>query len=238
MTDATVIFDIQTPATKDVMGEHIAYALSLGLSHVQPNTHSGRVSLLANGPSARTAGPINGPLAAVNGAIGLCDPEWFVICDPKQDVTRFLPHVFPETQVLAATKCHPDVFEDLIAKGHTPHIYAIDDYPCEGPSIPSAVSVTLTTMSLLRFMGFTHIDVYGWDGCIIDGQMHAIPQDTHTDFVTVHLPEGQQFNTTRPWAAEGQDAVNQLSCADYTVSVHGPGYFGALLRHFGLIEHE
>lgn len=71
---------------------------------------------------------------------------------------------------------------------------------------------------------------------------HAVGQ-AHNDAlnVGVRVPtvDGDRvFQTTGPWAAEAQDAVVQLSMADYPVEVRGGGMIGAILRATGALVRE
>lgn len=188
------------------------------------------ISLVASGPSARAA-PLDGVTMAVNGSLGLFtaqgqQPTFWAGCDPQAHMADFLRDPPPDTIYLVASKCHPSVFKAL--RGRRVRLWHIDDVPGHPWAIPTATTISLTGLSLLRRLGYRDIDVYGWDCCYIDGLDHALPQIHQGDNVTVEVGE-RKFLTTGTWALEAQEAVLQLSDADMRVKVHGPGMCAAIL---------
>lgn len=233
-------FDIRTPLDGPSIKRHIKSALRRKLPGVVQGTGKGRVSIVASGPSAQIP---EGPTAAINNAINLfkTPPTYWVGCDPQSQLADFLPDDPPEgTTYLVASKCHPAVFDRL--KDRNVVIWHVDDYPTPEPRMPCAVSVTLCAMSLLWFLGYDDIHTYGWDGCYIDGKGYAQPQAHEQSNITVCLDEDRAFPTTHSWALEGEDARTQLYWVRrnglYDLTVHGPGFFGALMQHFELAVAE
>lgn len=234
---AIIEFDVRTPLSRDGLRSNVAWALAEGFPEVEsapdrPET----VNIIANGPSALNA-PQDGLTVALNGAHRLFRkaPTWWAACDPQGLVADFVNRPFLETQYLVASKCDRRVFDALW--GMDVRVWHIDDCEDVPWSVPSATSITLTALSLFRRMGYRDFRVWGWDGCYVDGRDHAVPQLHSAERITVRVG-GKSFETTPTWAAEAQDAVNQLAGADYRVRIEGDGMIkavvGALVPDCGL----
>lgn len=189
------------------------------------------VNIVASGPSAEHA-PLDGLTVAVNGSIRLfrekgAHPTWWAGCDPQACLADFLTDAPKETIYLVASKCDRAVFDCLPqSRIRLWHVDDVDHLPW---SVMCASTITLTTLSLFRRKGYRKFRVWGWDGCYLDGRDHVRPQVHKGDNRTVIVGD-QRFETTTTWALEAQDAVVQLSMADYQVEVMGPGMIGAILR--------
>lgn len=230
-----VIQDICVPDA-DLAG-HVAHVLTLGLPEVDL-AGCGPLALVASGPSAEI--PADMPAMAINGALALFDaaPKFWIACDPQPIVCNFLRDPPEGTIYLVASKCHPAVFDML--KGRDVRLWHVEEdetaHLLTGrPTIPCAVSVTLCAIELAARLGFGPIHTYGWDGCYLNGRDHAIAQEHYSDGDQGILVGDVMFRSTRTWAAEGNDARVQLSHAIYDVEVHGPGFFGALLRYLDIL---
>lgn len=238
MDGRVIEFAIQTPLDGEKIARHIAHAKALGLPEADGRPLR-TLRVVAAGPSARDA-PLDGPTLALNGALstftakGLA-PTWWAACDPQERVADFLSHTPESTTYLVASKCHPAVFEVL--KGRDVRVWHIDDHPVFGRAVSSAVSVTLTAMSLMARLGWRRFEVWGWDGCFQGGAHHAgaiYDEDAPENIVTLEIGE-RAFCTTPTWAAEAKDAEAQLSIFDWMgieVDIKGGGMIAAL-REFG-----
>lgn len=232
---ALVDFDIYTPCDNETLARHIEHSLSLGLPEADAHPLP-LLKVIANGPSARKA-DLSGCTLAVNGALKLFTdqglaPTMWAACDPQELVADFLKDAPKSTHYYLASKCHPSVFEAL--KDH-PHVYLwhIDD--CMIPeglrAVPSASTITLTAIILMRRLGFRRIETHGWDCCYLDGLDHANPNakrhPTASD-VTVNV-NGQIFHTTHSWAAEVQDAHTVMQYGDIQMDIRGGGMLAAVI---------
>lgn len=228
---ALIEFDVRTPATKDKLARNVGWALRACYDEVEAGADKAvGVDIIANGPSARLA-PLNGFTVALNGAMGLfrekgIAPIFWAGCDPQPLMADFLRGAPLLTTYLVASKCDRSVFNALAR--HDVRLWHIDDSPGVPWGVPTATSITLVALSLLRRMGYREFRVWGWDGCYLDGLDHAIPQAHRGEDVTVEV-NGRPFHTTTTWAVEAQDAVNQLSDADYTVHIEGDGMVKAIV---------
>lgn len=248
-----ILFDVRTPNSVPETRRNVAHALTLGLprAHALSLESQTPIAMVANGPSATMAPFTPDGTLALNGAMGLFTdrgvaPQFWAACDSQEMVAGFLPDDPPmETVYLVASKCHPSVFERL--RGRNVYLWHVDDPDHNDlhgePTVMCAVSITLCAMTLMRLMGHTAGFVtYGWDGCYMDGRDHAVGQAHNSALnVGVRVPtlDGDRvFQTTGPWAAEAQDAVVQLSMADYPVEVRGDGMIGAILRTTGALVRQ
>lgn len=231
-----VQFDIRTPVNDDRLKRNIDHALSLGLPEADQSTIKS-LRVIANGPSARRALLTGCETLALNGSLKLFTdvglaPTYWAGCDPQPLMAQFLKSAPQDTIYFVASKCDPVVFETL--QGHDVRLWHIDD--TEIPyvrSVPTAVSVTLTALHLMTRLGYRHFDMWGWDGCYLNGLDHAVTQD-HNDSETITVDVGpnaeRRFQTTGSWTAEVNDAVQQLALADYQVTINGGGMIGEIMR--------
>ena len=99
-------------------------------------------------------------------------------------------------------------------------------------AVTCAVSVTLVTQSLMRFMGYHQFEMFGWDCCYLDGEHHASKQPRPIGCLPFVIEdeatetELHRFEVCPSWAAELHDACVQthnLTAMGYKVNVHGPG---------------
>lgn len=214
--------------------------------------------IVGSGPSARhealwafiAANP-EIPTVACNGALGLFTehniaPTYWACCDPQEaEVMRFVSGELPKTTIyLLATKCPEALFDRL--SGHDVRTWRLDDMALNPGKlhVTCAVSITLVTMSLMRFMGYHRFEMFGWDCCYLDGEHHASTQpepENQLDFSIEdeHSHEElHRFKITGSWAAELNDAVIQahnFQAMGYEIAVHGPGAVATLLRAKKLI---
>lgn len=227
-------FDVRVPYPDDVLVQRVAENAARGLPEVQPGPdRDGVLTIIANGPSAVQA-DTRGTTLAVNGALRLFTdeswaPDYWAGCDPQPAMTQFVRSAPYETEYFVASKCHADLFDAL--EGHKVTLWHVGDSHPEG--IPTACSITLVAMALFRKMGWRKFRTWGWDGCYMDGRHHATEQPHGGDDVTVIVGD-RSFKTTTTWACEAQDAVNQLTYADYEVEVMGGGLIGAVLKERGV----
>jgi hypothetical protein len=210
---------------------------------------------------AQPFGQVRPIVVACNGALKLfvehgLRPDFWTCCDPQEQVLDFIPYPAPtETRYLLATKCPESLFERL--RNHDVWAWRLDDMnrTKDKLHVTCAVSITLVTQNLLRFMGYHRFETYGWDCCYLDGEHHATPQpkpigempfeivDDSRAGVAANYQSGRpfvrhSFQIAPQWAAELGDAcvhAHNFQSMGYEIIVHGPGAVGALLRAKKLI---
>lgn len=252
----TVEFEQILPCSDDFIRENIRHSLSLGLPEI--DTSEQRITIVANGPSARGRDYV-GTTMALNGAIRLpcfkdVGPTYWCVADPQApDPSRpewivpadFLPDDPPkDTIYLVASKCHRSVFDKL--KDRDVRLWHLDDIEWGDLAkglrlVPCASSVTITAICLAQRLGYRFIDTWGWD-CSFgeDGSHHAAMGELGVtpEQVTVRVGAetwGEHFRTTPTWGYEAEQAVNTLSIlrwAGCEVKIHGPGMVRAMAMEF------
>lgn len=238
----TIQFTATGAVPADGLVANVRHSLALRLHELRDFEYpwAGALTVVANGPSARQA-PLAGKTLAINGALRLFTdaglaPTYWVACDPQELVVDFLAGELPRsTTYLVASKCHPAVFERLsgynVVVWHTADeaTWALleDRYPCA-----AWVSVTLGIFELMARLGWRSFDVWGWDGCRLDGLEHAVPSEINPGEDIEVIIGDRPFSTTHTWALEAQTAINALAGFPFPVHVHGPGMIAAVLKHF------
>ena len=240
MTGQTIEFIYQTPGDETTLPTNVAHALSLGLPEADADTR--RISLIANGPSARYA-PLGGPTLAINGALSLFTsvglaPTFWAACDPQALVADFLADAPESTTYLVASKCDALIFEMLQDRDvRLWHIADCDEFIGGRRSVPTATSATMCALQLLLRLGYRRVDVYGWDCCYVGDEHHAgVGITTPEQPLTLVIDSTKaEFRTRRTWAAEAQDAsrlLPYLKWAGCEVSIHGGGMVAAINPDF------
>lgn len=233
-------FAISTP--DENLQAHIDHALSLSLP--EADHHDQRLTLIANGPSARHWRSKNfAQTMAINGALSLFTesgawPTYWIACDPQEHVIDFLKEAPIDTTYLVASKCHPSVFKRL--KGYDVRLWHVNDIPIPNHrQIPCAVSVTICALLLAGRLGYRTIDVWGWD-CCFDGEAHhggqsLLSATSQRIEIEVMSDPPQVFTSNPTWACEVNDAKGVLPVLRWCgvdVRVHGRSMLSAILPEY------
>ncbi len=235
-------FDCKVPVNDETLRRQVDANMALGLPEVITRR---TLTVIANGPSARLPDlrKITGPTLALNGALALFTeeglaPTYWAACDPQELVAGFVPVNPPNhTTYLIASNCHPTVLENL--RGRNIRIWHVGSAYTGGFHYPEAVSVTISACWLMRDLGFTDFEFWGWDGCFMDGKTHAAirPEFVHAGVVHINFGGkiengevigGRTFSSTRSWAAEAKAAEQFFQLAEYFdigVKINGDGMF-------------
>lgn len=234
-----VEFDLKVPCNDDELRANVIHALSLGLPELGQEPHDkGSLKIIANGPTART-GPRKGHTLALNGALGLwrssgLGPAWWAACDPQALVADFLAYKPRRTTYLVASKCHPSVFEALqdrnVVLWHLDEPAYWDLVEHRNP-IMVAPTITICAFELGERLGFSDFETWGWDGCYLDGQDHAMPQDHNAPELIWNLIGQKNFPTNRTWLMEAENAIRRFRQTPRSVTIHGPGMMAEMMRY-------
>ena len=241
MAESTIQFEIHTPLNGDILVEHVKHALTLGLPELRDFEYAweGALKVIANGPSARQA-DLSGKTLAINGALklftdkGLAPTDW-IGCDPQELVADFLTEAPIHTTYLVASKCHPRVFEAL--RGRNVIVWHVHDSPTDALTenlfpVCRAVSVTICAFEVMARLGWRKFDTWGWDGCVMDGQEHAVAQTNMGGHINIEVTTEKgtrNFTSIPAWALESEDAISALRGFPFPIHIHGGGMMGALL---------
>ena len=246
MQTQTITPEIVTPVGREGIRRHVIRALKLGLPVLleQPPLVGLGMTLVANGPSARSAPLTADNSIAVNGALDLfvkqgIAPAFWISADPQALVADFLRDAPAETIYLVPSQAHPDVFRALrhhdVRLWHLADNESTDLFEPDTERVMGGCSSTLRALSLFARLGVQHFNIWGWDGCFLDGQHHATAQDAPGDVIDVRIQGlAEPFKSSHTWALEAGHAVNQLSQSYFSLTVHGPGMIAAVLRHMGV----
>src|SRR3990172_1042599 len=204
---------INTPQER--LLENIATNIRRPLPQVQPHEpNDQRIAMVGGGPSlVDTLGELRDQIyagvkvIAVNGSHDWLiergiRPSAFVMLDARPSNARFVKRWVAGCKYFIASQCDPGVFDALAGADvyifhcdlGTPKLSAILDRHYFGRyyEVAGGSTVMLRGMLLMRMLGFRYIDMYGFDGCILDGKDHAYPQpENATDAivrVTARLP--------------------------------------------------
>jgi hypothetical protein len=238
MVSGVITFDVKTPVANAGLTANVRHALSLGLPELRDFEYAweGAIKVIANGPSARQA-DLSGKTLALNGALKLFTdkglaPTYWACCDPQELVADFLENAPIQTTYLIASKCHPKVFDRL--KGRNVILWHVNEDGEAGKIVSDrapvsrAVSVTTCMFEVMARLGWRKFDCWGWDGCVLDGQEHAVSQANLGNHVEIeHLDV--TYTSTPAWALEAEDAISALRGFPFPIRIHGGGFLGAVL---------
>ena len=199
-----VIFDTQTPADAERIGAQVRRALARGL----PDADDGPIetlTVIANGPSALDwPGWSGGAKGPVIALNGAL--RLFVAHGMAPD---FWAACDPQEIVARFLEVAPAATRYLVASKCHPAVFeALHDW--------------------------RKFQVWGWDGCFLNGLDHAAPQPIAPIDLKVAVLGDKAFHTTPTWAHEADGAWKRLAIADYEVEVMGPGLIAEMLRYQGV----
>lgn len=233
------------PVDDEGLRANVRHAMGLGLPTLRDFEYAWREPLhvVANGPSAPAFFDTDAhavPTLALNGALELFNdhrilPDYWAACDPQELVTdRFLRCAPYDVTYLIASKCHPSVFERLSDRNvilwHVGEPATRDMFdPAHDILIPASSSITSTSFELMTHLGFRRFETWGWDGCYMDGQGHAIAQEEAPQRVEITIDNQRTYETSPVWALEADDIANRLIGFPFPIHIHGDGFFAEML---------
>lgn len=235
-----VEYEVRGPVSDETLVRNVQHALSLGLPEFREFEYpwAETLQVVGSGPSALLA-TLGRPSLAVNGALRLFNargvqPTYWAGCDPQEHLADFLADAPADTTYLLASKCDPRVFEVLQGQKRNIVLWHVADdatWPLLADLHPvqAWTSVTISAFELMARLGWRKFDVWGWDGCVLDGRENAVPQANGYELVTVETPHGQ-FTTSHNWIVEAQSAAQALAGFPFPVHVRGPGMMASVLR--------
>jgi len=112
-------------------------------------------------------------------------PSVHIMVDSRPHNVRFVQNPIPTCKYLMASQCDPQVFEAL--KGFNTHIFHVVNeigekeildkyYFNKYYFVVGGSTVMLRGIWLMRMLGFTKMDLYGFDSCYMEGKHHAYEQ--------------------------------------------------------------
>ena len=257
-----------TAGTSESNSENIRRALTLGLPEFTPAfcAHDGNMVIVGSGPSLprfveeiRQEREKGRPICAIKGAGDFLiengiEPDLFVSCEPR---SRPLQKISEHTVYLLASRCPPDLFEQLKGKNVVLwHSFASKTDAQPPPSgktlkwedfdpseecevwkghfgVGGASTSGLRAFNLVYLMGFRKIILYGFDSCL------AADRDTKrfsgekvgTGAIVDVIVAGKRFwcnGALAQQATEFQKVIGGL--VGLKVEARGDGLIAAILK--------
>ena len=221
----------------------------LGLQQAVPHDRTDRrLLLLAGGPSLnnyeekiKSKADSGSPIICTNGTYNWCldrkiAPNGLIIVDARAHNVKFISEVIPTCKYMLASQCHPDVFAAVPAEQtyiwHSQSSDAVNDaldavYGDEPwYAVPGGLTVTLRAISLLRMLGWWKLDIYGFDGCLVDDDHHAYEQTENEGLPVLTVTAGKREFKCHPWMeAQAKDfqKQNKVLKGDVHMNIYGDG---------------
>lgn len=240
--------DVRQFGQPEGIADNIRHSLGLGLPELQLGVfrHDGTLVICGSGPSIedrvediRKDQQSGKTICAVKGAYDFLrshgiTPDLYVSVEP-----RYKPVTNPakETSFLLASRCHPQMFEDLKSYGvYLWHSWSTEDQmellrgrPCVGGGTTSG----LRAVNIGYCLGFKKFKMYGMDSSLGQRGEKRVGQDkldprVNTTVVRVEA-DGPEFITNMAMAAQAQDFQSIYDVMpDITVDVIGAGLIPAI----------
>lgn len=223
-----VNFNHLTPETEGERQANVAFALSRGLPEFDDEALS-ILTVVANGWSAPRCMP-GGFVLALNGALRLPGPPptYWAALDSQPLVADFLTNPPKSTTYLVASQCHPRVFERLA--GREVRLWHLGE---KFRQVPAAISITPTSLMLMRHYGVRRFSIWGWDCCLSpEGRHHAVGSSIAGPLWEVDM-NGDRYVTTSPWLSEVNNAARVLQALEWSgaeFEIHGDGLIANMYR--------
>lgn len=126
-------------------------------------------------------------------------PTHHVDVDPRAHKIAMLGEIRQDVQYMPCSTVHPNYIDTLLDAGANVKLWhcfsteleALRITPAGDVSITGGADAGMRAMSVMRFMGYVNLHVFGMDGCSFDNESHA---DIHTNamrkFFDLEYPEG------------------------------------------------
>lgn len=164
-------------------------------------------------------------------------PTWHVDVDPREHKLKILGKPHPDVEYLLCSSVNPKYIDALVNYNvKLWHGYSgadLKDLPVAYPRgewvFAGGCTAGLRTLILARFLGFTHIDLFGMDCSYPEGQqgehadLHPNPSKEQNK-VTVEY-QGIKYKTTIAMIEYARQFFNELTLLpDISIAVHGIGF--------------
>lgn len=178
-------------------------------------------------------------------------PSAHFMVDSRRFNARFVKKWQKKTKYLIASQCHPLVFDTL----EDAQVYVFhsgsdsiqtnilqDHYLGQCFISPGGSTVVLRAIQTLRMLGFTHMEIWGFDSCLMDDEHHAYKQKENDGQKVIRIEVGEREFQCHPWmvsqANEFTSMSEQLGHLMHLI-VHGDGLIAHMINtQAGLIEEE
>lgn len=246
-----IIYKLNTP--NELILENVKSSLKRGLKEVKPcYIQNDPIALVCGGPSLDETFPVleekvreGMKVVSVNGSHDWLlergiRPSAHVQIDARAFNSRFVKNWQEKTKYLIASQCHPDVFDTLegadvylfhclSTKEEHEYLESQGDFY----EVPGGSTVATRAIPLLRMLGFTRIEVFGFDSCLMNGEHHVYIQEENNEAVLVNVTLGDREFVCDGWmlsqAKEFMSIVKNMGEL-FELVVHGDGLIAHILK--------
>jgi len=169
-------------------------------------------------------------------------PSAMIMVDSRPDNARFVQKPVSTCKYFIASQCHPDVFDAL--KDNEVYIWhannsigeeqILEDYYLKNfRFIIGGSTVLLRGIWLMRTLGFTEMDVFGFDSCDMNGKHHAYDQPENDGCEMREVTcMGKKFQCAAWQASQFDDFQHfiQMFGDKFKLNVHGEGLIAHMMK--------
>lgn len=169
-------------------------------------------------------------------------PSAMIMVDARPSNVRFVQRPISTCKYLIASQCDPSVFDSL--SGHNTWIWhakndegekeILDNYYM-GQWLPiiGGSTVILRSIWILRMLGFTEIDIYGFDSCMKEDQHHAYDQPENDASPVMKVTcAGKEFYASAWMLSQADDFMHFVKKLGehFQLNVHGDGLISHIIH--------
>ena len=227
--------------------------------------HGGRIAIVGGGPTLaetfdelRTLYFEGVKVCTVNGAYHWLlerniRPNCQVVVDARDFNARFVMPDVPQCRYFLSSQCSPAMFDNVAGRefvgvyhdGSDERVREILDayYLKHWNATPGGTTVGTRAIALMRMLGYTRLDLFGFDSCWLEGKHHAYEQTENdkdkryrVEVAPLDKPELKQRFYCAPWhikQAEDFIAFVRGHGHEFVLNVHGRGLLAFLLQSAG-----
>lgn len=255
----------------DVILDQVASNIRRRLPQIQPyEPNSNTAIIVGGGASLKTTEKelrdlywAGGKIVALNGAYNWCiernfKPSACVLLDAREFNAEFVKEPVEGCRYLLSSQCHPKTFD--YCKGRETYIWhactagdaeldLLKEYYFDRTyPITLGTTVGVRSVSILRMLGFTRMEIFGLDSCWLNDEHHAYEQAENAKDLRMPVwirPQGRDDLALRfecaPWhmkqAEDFQNLIKERGNL-FQLNVHGPGLIASILKTGAKIEME
>jgi hypothetical protein len=173
-------------------------------------------------------------------------PSLHLILDARPQNVDFLRIAIPHCKTMLASQCAPIMFDALedreayifhaVAENADPEIEILDQFYGRGKwvRVPAAGTIGITSILLLRILGFRFQHMFGIDSCYKpDGTHHAYPQALNdNEGAALFKVAGREFLCSAWQAAQARNFLDviRVNGEHFELDIHGDGLLAHLLK--------
>lgn len=248
----------------DRVRQNMLANMALGMNDVCPHKVQDEVIyVLAGGPSLAQhenevvlLGRLGAKLVTVNGTYkwlidrGIRPAAHFMV-DGREFNERFIhtiidtcKYIFSSQTAHEAVKKVPKEQGWIYHSGDSEMVKEVFEEHCRGLGydkawypVPGGTTVINRALVVLAMLGFRHIEIFGWDSCLIDDKHHSYEQKENDDNYIIEVIVGGRKFKCHPWMVVQANEVPKLIrhifglIDGFEINVRGDGLIAHILNH-------